>query len=217
MFPRYLQYLLTDFRQTFVTGASRDRDCILGSKGQMSRSHHRGGGYCRVQLFLVMPMPLLHGDGGVIFLSSVRVWASVCPSVMLFPWYLWYALMDFHRTFVSNASWDKDEQVRGSKRVGLLIIEVALHRALLILGWVTVCVTCLCFPFQSRLHLGLSVYCGRYVVNIWKSLGIWWGLESGHPVSTDRMCPSIEGISICSCPERQNTGTKSCQAHIIHH
>ena len=97
MFLRYLQYLLTDFRQTFVTGASRDWDelirfwgqkvkvqghgmtecitdfhvstispvsidrfspnfchwCILGhrwpdyvfgSKGQSSRSHHRGGG-----------------------------------------------------------------------------------------------------------------------------------------------------------------------------
>ena len=97
IFPRYLQYLLTDFRQTFVTGASRDIDelirfwgqkvkvqghgmtecipdfhvstispvsidrfspnfchwCILrhrwcgyvlGSKGQSSRSHHRGGG-----------------------------------------------------------------------------------------------------------------------------------------------------------------------------
>jgi len=97
MFPRYLQYLLTDFRQTFVTGASRDRDelirfwgqnvkgqghsmteyipdfdvsaispvsvdgfppnfcrwCIsgqrwpdyvLGSKGQSSRTRHRGGG-----------------------------------------------------------------------------------------------------------------------------------------------------------------------------
>jgi len=97
MFPRYLQYLLTDFRQTFVTGASQDRDelirfwgqkvkgqghsmtkyipdfylsaispvsvdgfspnfchwCILGhrwpdyvfgSKGQSSRSHHRGWG-----------------------------------------------------------------------------------------------------------------------------------------------------------------------------
>jgi len=26
MFPRYLQYLLTDFRQTFVTGASWDTD-----------------------------------------------------------------------------------------------------------------------------------------------------------------------------------------------
>jgi len=97
MFPRYLQLLLTDFRQTFVTGASRNRDelirfwgqkvkvqghgmtecmpdfhlstispvsidrfspnfchwCIFGhrwpdyvfgSKGQSSRSHHRGGG-----------------------------------------------------------------------------------------------------------------------------------------------------------------------------
>ena len=97
MFPRYIQYLLTDFRQTFVTDASRERDelfrfwgqkvkgqghsmteyipdfyvsatspvsvdrfspnfchwCILGhrwpdyvfgSKGQTSRSHHRGVG-----------------------------------------------------------------------------------------------------------------------------------------------------------------------------
>ena len=45
MFPRYLQYLLTDFRQTFVTGASRDRpDYVFGSKGQSSRSRHRDGG-----------------------------------------------------------------------------------------------------------------------------------------------------------------------------
>jgi len=29
MFPRYLQYLLTDFRQTSVTGASRDRDELI--------------------------------------------------------------------------------------------------------------------------------------------------------------------------------------------
>jgi len=29
MFPRYLQYLLMDFRQTFVTGASCDRDDLL--------------------------------------------------------------------------------------------------------------------------------------------------------------------------------------------
>ena len=29
MFPRYLQYLLTDFRQTFVTGASRGRDDLI--------------------------------------------------------------------------------------------------------------------------------------------------------------------------------------------
>jgi len=29
MFPRYLQYLLTDFRQTFVIGASRDKDDLF--------------------------------------------------------------------------------------------------------------------------------------------------------------------------------------------
>ena len=47
MFPRYLHYLLTDFRQTFVTGASWDTGDLItffGSKGQSSRSHHRGGG-----------------------------------------------------------------------------------------------------------------------------------------------------------------------------
>ena len=36
MFPRYLQYLLTDFRQTFVTGASRDIDELIRFWGQRS-------------------------------------------------------------------------------------------------------------------------------------------------------------------------------------
>jgi len=34
MFPRYLQYLLTDFRQTFVTGASWDTDDLITFFGQ---------------------------------------------------------------------------------------------------------------------------------------------------------------------------------------
>ena len=34
MFPRYFQYLLTDFRQTFVSGASRDRDELIRFWGQ---------------------------------------------------------------------------------------------------------------------------------------------------------------------------------------
>jgi len=34
MFPRYLQYLLTDFRQTFVTGASWDTDDLITYLGQ---------------------------------------------------------------------------------------------------------------------------------------------------------------------------------------
>ena len=34
MFPQYLQYLLTDFRQTFVTGASWDTDDLITFLGQ---------------------------------------------------------------------------------------------------------------------------------------------------------------------------------------
>ena len=45
-----------------------------------------------------------------VFMSSVR--ACVRPSGMSFPRYLWYALTIFHQTFVSSASWDKDELIR---------------------------------------------------------------------------------------------------------
>ena len=34
MFPRYLQYLLTDFRQTFVTGAPWDTDDLITFLGR---------------------------------------------------------------------------------------------------------------------------------------------------------------------------------------
>jgi len=40
MFLRYLQCLLIDFRQTFVTGASRDRDELIRFWGQSSKSQH---------------------------------------------------------------------------------------------------------------------------------------------------------------------------------
>jgi len=61
MFPRYLQYLLTDFRQTFVTGASRDRDELIRFWGQkvkvqghiIAAAAHSTRRYRRVQLFLV--------------------------------------------------------------------------------------------------------------------------------------------------------------------
>jgi len=62
MFPRYLQYLLTDFRQTSVTGASRDRDELIRFRGQkvkvqghtIAAEAHSTRRYHRVQLFLVM-------------------------------------------------------------------------------------------------------------------------------------------------------------------
>ena len=61
MFLRYLQYLLTDFRQTFVTGASRDRDELIRFWGQkvklqghtIAAEAHSTRRYRRVQLFLV--------------------------------------------------------------------------------------------------------------------------------------------------------------------
>jgi len=67
MFLRYLQYLLTDFRQTFVTGASGDRDDLitfLGQKGKVQghaipAEAHSTRRYRRVQLFLVIIMKQL--------------------------------------------------------------------------------------------------------------------------------------------------------------
>ena len=61
MFPRYLQYLLTDFRQTFVTGASWDTDDLFTFLGQkvkvqghtIAAEAHSTRRYRRVQLFLV--------------------------------------------------------------------------------------------------------------------------------------------------------------------
>jgi len=64
MFPRYLQYLLTDFRQTFVTGASWDTDDLITFLGQkvkvqghtIAAEAHSTRRYHRVQLFLVFLM-----------------------------------------------------------------------------------------------------------------------------------------------------------------
>jgi len=74
MFPRYIQYLLTDFRQTFVTSASRGIDELIRFWGQkvkvqghiIAAEAHNTRRYRRVQLFLV-PNPefrtgqLIHG------------------------------------------------------------------------------------------------------------------------------------------------------------
>ena len=61
MFPQYLQYLLTDFRQTFVTGASWDTDDLITFLGQkvkvqghtITAEAHSTRRYRRVQNFLV--------------------------------------------------------------------------------------------------------------------------------------------------------------------
>jgi len=82
MFPRYLQYLLTDFRQTFVTGASWDADDLITFLAQkvkvqghtIAAEAHSTRRYRRVQLFLVCyvlswktvpPIPIPIGVGGL--------------------------------------------------------------------------------------------------------------------------------------------------------
>jgi len=74
MFPRYLQYLLTAFRQTFVTGASWDTDDLITFLGQKVKVQghtivaeaHSTRRYRRVQLFLVE----------LYTLYSSRVWSA---------------------------------------------------------------------------------------------------------------------------------------------
>jgi len=61
MFPLYLQYLLIDFRQTFVSGASWDTDDLITFLGQkvkvqghtIAAEAHSTRRYRRVQLFPV--------------------------------------------------------------------------------------------------------------------------------------------------------------------
>ena len=61
MFPLYLQYLLIDFCQTFVTGASCNTDDLITFLGQkvkvqghtIAAEAHSTRRYRRVQLFLV--------------------------------------------------------------------------------------------------------------------------------------------------------------------
>ena len=68
MFPRYLQYLLTDFHQTFVTGASWDTDDLIMFLGQkvkvqghtIAAEAHSTQRYRRVQLCLVLLLLLFY-------------------------------------------------------------------------------------------------------------------------------------------------------------
>ena len=62
MFPLYLQYLLIDFHQTFVTGASWDTDDLITFLGQkvkvqghtIAAEAHSTQRYRQVQCFLVL-------------------------------------------------------------------------------------------------------------------------------------------------------------------
>ena len=80
MFPLYLQYLLIDFRQTFVTGASWDSDDLITFLGQkvkvqghtIAAEAHSTRRYRRVQLFLVVFCRYSTYDNGFWSSNGVR-------------------------------------------------------------------------------------------------------------------------------------------------
>jgi len=84
MFPRYLQYLLTDFRQTSATGASKERDDLITFLGQkvkvqghaIAAEAYSTRRYRRVQLFLVLLLMQL-------FASFVFVYVFINVSCIL--------------------------------------------------------------------------------------------------------------------------------------
>ena len=58
MFPRYLQYLLTDFRHTFVTGASRDRDELIAFWGQKVKCQGHSMTKCAQEFYVSAICPV---------------------------------------------------------------------------------------------------------------------------------------------------------------
>ena len=92
MFLRYLQYVLTDFRQTFVTGAPWDTDDLITFLGQKvkrhtiaAEAHHSTRRYRRVQLFLVYARWLPVVQPEALCFLAVRESPSKAFSVRL-PW-----------------------------------------------------------------------------------------------------------------------------------
>jgi len=58
MFPRYLQHLVTDFRQTFVTGASRDRDELVAFWGQKVKCQGQSMTKCAREFYVSATCPV---------------------------------------------------------------------------------------------------------------------------------------------------------------
>ena len=135
MFPRYLQYLLTDFRQAFVTGASRDRDELIRFWGQkvkvqghtIAAEAHSTRRYRRVQLFLVEILNIFILIFSSLLNYEVMFFAtSVCLSVCLSARLLKTLWTDFDEIF---EGWD------GVQRVTFLAIPFTIR---IQCSWITI-------------------------------------------------------------------------------
>jgi len=106
MFPRYLQYLLTDFRQTFVTGASRDSDELIRFWGQkvkvqghiIATEAHSTRRYRWVQLFLVFFLLMWSRDlvfyfcELLCFLIAFQFYCDFVCIILFYYYYYYYRL-----------------------------------------------------------------------------------------------------------------------------
>ena len=73
MFPRYLQYLLTDFRQTFVTGAPQDRDELIRFWGQKVKVQGHGMTECIPDFHVSLYLQYLLTDFRQTFVTGAKV------------------------------------------------------------------------------------------------------------------------------------------------
>jgi len=121
MFPLYLQHLLIDFRQTFVTGASWDTDDLIMFLGQnvkvqghtIAAEAHSTQRYRRVQLFLVYASVNIVAEA-LLCIFCLFTSLSVSQSVhleMLLTQDLEKCWTYFHQTFSIGAFWNTDEHV----------------------------------------------------------------------------------------------------------
>jgi len=129
MFPWYLQYLLTGFRQTFVTGASRDRDELIAFWDQKVECQGHSMTKCAREFYVSAICPVSIDEFlpnlSLVRLSTEMNWLGFgvkrskfkvtawpnASQISVFPLYLQYLLIDFRQIFVTGASWDTDDLI----------------------------------------------------------------------------------------------------------
>jgi len=111
-----------------------------------------------------------------VYCASPCVCVCVSPSVMLCPWYLWCAVMDFRQTFVGIASWAKNELIRFW--VKRLKVRVTAWPSMLKTPVFGVCFRdfsslhwCIFSKLLLLLYLGTTMNCWGFEVKRWKFQG----------------------------------------------
>ena len=106
MFPQYLQYLLTDFRQTFVTGASRDKDELIRFWGQKVKVQFHGMTEC-IPYFFYFFFSLLSVVVLLLLLLPCGWWIKITKCR--------FSKLVLRRRLSSEHAWQKEEEEKDRK------------------------------------------------------------------------------------------------------